>query len=131
MWFHQSRCLLHRITLSVNRILNRNSDLNRMKQLTRRRRRQRNELHNSYSLRLRGGRPRVRSSSPGEGKNFLFSASSRLDLGLTQPPIQWVQGALSPGVKRSGREAEQSSPTSAEVKKTCIYTSTPPYAFMT
>jgi hypothetical protein len=35
-------------------------------------------------------------------------------------------GALSPGVKRPGREADHSPPASAEVKKT----STPPYAFM-
>jgi hypothetical protein len=34
----------------------------------------------------------------------------------TQPPIQWVPGALSPGVKRQGREADHSLPSSAEVK---------------
>jgi hypothetical protein len=34
-------------------------------------------------------------------------------------------GALSPGVKRPGREADHSSPTSAEVKKMWIYTSIP------
>jgi hypothetical protein len=28
-------------------------------------------------------------------KNFLFSTSCRLALGPTQPPIQWVPGALS------------------------------------
>jgi hypothetical protein len=33
-------------------------------------------------------------------------------------------GALSPRVKRSGREVEHSPPTSAEVKKMWIYTST-------
>jgi hypothetical protein len=37
-------------------------------------------------------------------------------------------GALSPGVKRPGREPEHSPPTSAEVKKTWVYISTPPYA---
>jgi hypothetical protein len=42
----------------------------------------------------------------------------------------WVPGALSPDVKRPGREADDSPPTSAEVKKIWIYTSTPPYAFM-
>jgi hypothetical protein len=47
----------------------------------------------------------------------IFSKSSRLALGSTQPPIQWVPGTLSPGVKRQGREADQSPPTSAEVKK--------------
>jgi hypothetical protein len=31
--------------------------------------------------------------------------------------IQWVLGALSLGVKRPGREAEHSPPSSAEVKK--------------
>jgi hypothetical protein len=39
-------------------------------------------------------------------------------------------GALSPGVKRRGREADRSHSTSAEVKKKWIYTSNPPYAFM-
>jgi hypothetical protein len=33
-------------------------------------------------------------------------------------------------VKRPGREADHSLPTSAEVKKMRIYTSTTPYAFM-
>jgi hypothetical protein len=50
-------------------------------------------------------------------KNFHFSTSSRPALGYTQPPIQWVPGALSPGVKRPGREADHSLPTSAEIKK--------------
>jgi hypothetical protein len=60
----------------------------------------------------------------------VVSMLSRPALGSTQPPIQWVPGALSLGVKRSGREADHSPPTSAEVKKMWIYTSTPPYAFM-
>jgi hypothetical protein len=48
---------------------------------------------------------------------FLFTAVSRLALGPTQPPIQWVPGALSRGVKRPGREADHSPPSSAEVKE--------------
>jgi hypothetical protein len=48
----------------------------------------------------------------------------------TQPPIKRVSGALSPGVKRLGREADHSPPTSAEVKKMWTYTSTIPYVFM-
>jgi hypothetical protein len=38
-------------------------------------------------------------------------------LGPTQPLVQWVQGALSLGVKRSGREADHSPPSSVEVKE--------------
>jgi hypothetical protein len=60
----------------------------------------------------------------------IFSTSSRPALGSTQPPIQWVPGALSLGIKRPGREADHSPPASAEVKKIWIYTSTPPYAFI-
>jgi hypothetical protein len=82
-----------------------------------------------YSDWLWVGRLRGRSSSAGRGKTFVLS-TSRPDLGPTQPPIQWVPGALSPGVKRPGREDDHSPPTSAEVKNTWIYTSTPPYVFM-
>jgi hypothetical protein len=35
---------------------------------------------------------------------------------MYQPPIQWVPGALSLGVKRPGSEADHSLPSSAEVK---------------
>jgi hypothetical protein len=38
-------------------------------------------------------------------------------LGPTQPPIQWVPGALSLGIKRPGREADHSPPSSAKVKE--------------
>jgi hypothetical protein len=50
---------------------------------------------------------------------FLFTTESRPALGLTQPPIQWVPGALSLGVKRPRREADHSPPSSAEVKE-CV-----------
>jgi hypothetical protein len=56
--------------------------------------------------------------------------SSRPALGSTQPPIQWVPVAISPGVKRPECEAHHTPPTSAQVKKIWIYTSTSPYAFM-
>jgi hypothetical protein len=57
-------------------------------------------------------------------KNFL-SISSRPALGSTQPSVQRVMVALSPGLKRQGREADHSPPTTADVYKTRIYTSTP------
>jgi hypothetical protein len=40
------------------------------------------------------------------------------------------QRTLSPEVTRPGCEADYSPPTSEEVKKTWIYTSTPPHVFM-
>jgi hypothetical protein len=51
---------------------------------------------------------------------------------LWGPPnlLDMGTGGSFPGVKRQGREADQSPPTSAEVKKMWIYTSTPPYVFM-
>jgi hypothetical protein len=48
---------------------------------------------------------------------FLFTTVSRTALGPTQPPVQWTIGALSRGVKRPGREADHSPPSSAEVKE--------------
>jgi hypothetical protein len=45
--------------------------------------------------------------------NFNFSIFSRPAVGPTQPPFEWVPGALSPGVKRHGREADHSPPDTA------------------
>jgi hypothetical protein len=74
---------------------------------------------------LRAEWPRGRSSRPDRVKNFLFSTSSRPVLGSTQPPIQGAPGALSPGVKRPGREADHSPPASAQVKKVDLYIHSP------
>jgi len=46
-----------------------------------------------------------------------FTTASRTDLGPTQPPIQWIPGALSLGVKRPGRQTDHSPPSIAEVKE--------------
>jgi hypothetical protein len=67
-----------------------------------------------------------RISIRGRGKNFLFSVASKPSLEPTQSPIQWL-----PGVKRPWREADHSPPTTAEVTKMLIFTSAPPYVFIT
>jgi hypothetical protein len=56
-----------------------------------------------------------RGSIPGTARSFFYSTASRPTLGPTQPPLQWVQGNLSPGVNRLGRETDHSPPSSAEV----------------
>jgi hypothetical protein len=61
---------------------------------------------------------------------FLFVTASRLSLGPTQPLIQRVPGALSPGTKRPGRETGSSPPDSAAIKNECSYTSNSQYVFM-
>jgi hypothetical protein len=43
-----------------------------------------------------------------------------------EPPIQWVPVALSLRIKRLGREADHSPPSSAEVKNSWSFTSNPP-----
>jgi hypothetical protein len=53
----------------------------------------------------------------GQGQEIvLFSTTFRPALGLTQSPLQWVEGAASPGIKRTGCEADHSLPSCAKVK---------------
>jgi hypothetical protein len=56
---------------------------------------------------------------------FLFYLASRPALGTTQPPIQWVTGAFTLGIKQSGLEVDYSPPPSAKVKNVWSYTSIP------
>jgi hypothetical protein len=60
---------------------------------------------------------------------FLFITASRTALRPTQPPIQWVPGALSLGVKWPGREADHSNVVPMS-KNVWSYTSTSQYVFM-
>jgi hypothetical protein len=48
---------------------------------------------------------------------FIFTTASRTALEPTQPPIQWVSGALSLGVKQPERETDHWPLSSAEVKE--------------
>jgi hypothetical protein len=50
---------------------------------------------------------------------FALTTASRPALGPTQPPTQWTPGTLCLGVKRRGRKADHSPPSSAEVRK-CV-----------
>jgi hypothetical protein len=61
---------------------------------------------------------------------FLYSTDSRLVLGPTQLPIQWVPAALSPGVKRPGCEANHLPSSRAEVKNGGVISPPLPYVFM-
>jgi hypothetical protein len=67
---------------------------------------------------------------PSRAGNFSFTAAFRPALEPTQPPIQWVPGALCVGVKPLGHEAEHPPPFSAEIKNAWSYSWTPPYVFM-
>jgi hypothetical protein len=60
----------------------------------------------------RGSRVRF----PARAGNFSLHYRIQNDSGA-QPPIQWVPGDLSLGVKRPGREADHSPPSSAEVEE--------------
>jgi hypothetical protein len=61
---------------------------------------------------------------------FLFSTMSRLALGPTQPPSQWVLGPLSKGAKWLGHEADHSSPSNADVNNEWRYTFSSSYFFV-
>jgi hypothetical protein len=54
---------------------------------------------------------------------FLISIASRQDLESNKPAMQWVPGALSPGVKRPWCEVDHSSLSNAEVKNGWSYNS--------
>jgi hypothetical protein len=83
--------------------------------------------YQTVSSLLQAGKPGFNSWSRQE--IFLLATASRLALGPTQSPIQWVLAVLS-GVKQMGCEADHSPPSSAKVKKEWSYTSNPQHIFM-
>jgi hypothetical protein len=60
---------------------------------------------------------------PVEAGIFLFATAFR-------PPIQWVPGALSPAIKRSGREADHSRPLVPRLRMSGAVPPHPPYVFV-
>jgi len=94
------------------------------------------EIHGSHCssvttvTELRAERTRFESRQEQNWHFILFATASRPNLGPTQPHIQWVPGAPTPGVKRSWREADHSHLSSVEIKSVRSYTSTPQYVFM-
>jgi hypothetical protein len=56
---------------------------------------------------------------------------SLLQVVYTDSGAHWTSYSVSTGSLAPGRETDPSHPSSAEVKKAWIYTSTPSYAFMT
>jgi hypothetical protein len=70
-----------------------------------------------------------RGSIPDRGRRFFFLVSaSRSALGLTQPPIQWVPGVLSPGIKRGRGVTLTTHPHLVpRLSMSRSYTSSPPH----
>jgi hypothetical protein len=81
-----------------------------------------------YSAGLRAGWSGVRD--PAGAVNFSLHNRVQTGSGPTQSPIQWAAMTLSSMMKRPGREANHSPPSSVIVKNTWSYTSTLPYVFM-
>jgi hypothetical protein len=70
---------------------------------------------------LRRQAARLRSGVPGleyqQAQQTSSSPEVQAALRRNQHPIQWVPGALSPGVKRPEGGYDQSPPTTADIKK--------------
>jgi hypothetical protein len=73
---------------------------------------------------LRARRPWF-NSRQGQRWDLLTTMSRPALMPPPQPPIQWVPWALPLRLKRSGCEADHSSPSNSEVKNAWNYTSTP------
>lgn len=61
---------------------------------------------------------------PTAARISLLGTTSRPTMGPNEHPFQQVQGFITPGAKRSHREAGNSPPSSAEIKDTFEYRST-------
>jgi hypothetical protein len=82
------------------------------------------DIATGYGLNDRGVGVRV----PVGAKIFSFPCRPDRFCGPPSLLSNGYRGLFPRGVRRTGREADHSPKTSAEMKKTWIYTSTPPYA---
>jgi len=80
-------------------------------------------ITHTHTPRLQAGQPGLDPLQEQFKGLFIFATASRQAPGPIQPPIQWISWALSLGIKRPGREADHSPPSSAEVNE-LLYTST-------
>jgi hypothetical protein len=90
------------------------------------------EVARSVTCLATDGRPGDRGSIPGRGERiFPLASVSRPALGPTQPPVQWVPGVLSPGLKR-GRGVTLTTPPHPvpRSRMSRSYTSSPSSAFV-
>jgi hypothetical protein len=69
-------------------------------------------------------------SNPGGAGNFSLHHHVETGSGAYPTPYSMGTRGFFPGVKRPGREADRTPPSSAEVKNAWSYISTPEYTFM-
>jgi hypothetical protein len=73
----------------------------------------------------------LRAGSSGRISVFFSSTVKSIsDFEPIQPPIRWVRGALSPMLKRPGREAKHLPSLGVVVKNAWRHNCTHPYSFM-
>jgi len=82
-----------------------------------------------YMARLWTGRQRNGCFSAGRNNRFVFSQSVQMCADDHLSPIQCVPVKPSLRVKRKGREADRSLPTSVKIQNEWSRISIPPYAF--
>jgi hypothetical protein len=75
---------------------------------------------------------RLRAGQPGFDSRYDFSLRYDVQTGSAAHTASYPMctGVIFSGIKRPGSDANHSSPSSAEVKNSCSYTSIPPYTCM-
>jgi hypothetical protein len=82
-------------------------------------------MYNIFVGKPEGKRPLGRPRYRWKDHIRIVATTSRSALEPAQPPIQWVVGVLSLGVKQPRQEDDHLLPFSVEAKNALIFTSTP------